>query len=94
MGRKVECIHKRLYDGIWCIECGKPATDTHHMVFGKNRANAERWGLTCSMCRSCHSRLHDKDEELANKYRKMAQAAFEYEFDHELWLEIFGKNYL
>ena len=46
------------------------------------------------MCRSCHSRLHDKDEELANKYRKMAQAAFEYEFDHELWLEIFGKNYL
>ncbi len=94
MGRKVECIHKRMHDGIFCIECGKMATDQHHCVFGKNRANAERWGLTVMMCRQCHSRLHDKDEALAMKYRQLAQLAFEYEFDHEKWMQIFGRNFL
>lgn len=91
---KVKCIHKRMHEGIWCIECGKPATDTHHCCFGRNRGNSERYGLTVRMCRECHSRLHDKDSKLALKYQQMAQMAFEYEHDHDLWMDIFDKSYV
>lgn len=94
MGKQVKCIHRRIYDGDFCLECGAKATDMHHCVYGKNRANSEQWGLTIMLCRSCHSRLHDKDEKLAMKYRQMAQIAFEYEYGHEKWMEIFGRSYV
>ena len=96
MGRKVECIHKRLYDGVFCIECGGTATERHHVIEGKNRGNSERWGLTIMMCHKCHDKLHfdPKESGMAEKYKKMAQMAFEYEFDHEKWMTIFGRNYI
>lgn len=48
------------------------------------------------MCRKCHDKLHfdPKESGMAEKYKKIGQLAFEYEFDHEKWMEIFGKNYL
>lgn len=81
-------------DMSYCIECGAPGTDTHHCVFGSNRMNADRFRLTVRLCRACHRRLHDKDEALAMKYRKMAQKAFEESYSHEEWMKIFGRNYL
>ena len=85
---------KRLYDGEYCIECGRPATDEHHCIFGKNRKNSDDYGLTVMLCRECHSRLHDRDEELAMKYRKLGQLAFEYRYSHEEYMAVFGRSYI
>lgn len=85
---------KRLHESEYCFECDKPVTEEHHLIFGKNRKNAEDWGLTVRLCPQCHRRLHDKDEQMAMRYRKMAQAAFEYKYSHEEFMRIFGRNYL
>lgn len=94
MGKKVVNIHPRIYDGDFCLECGALATDTHHVLFGRNRANSEIYGLTVRLCRSCHAQLHDRDETIAMKYRKLGQLVFEYEYGHEKYMEIFGRSYL
>ena len=84
----------RMHDGEYCAECGAVATDTHHCIFGKNRQNSETWGLTVRLCRSCHRRLHDSDEQLAMRYRKAAQMAFTLAYGHDEYMKIFGRNYL
>ena len=85
---------KRLHDSDYCFECDRPAVHTHHLIFGKNRQNSEDYGLTVRLCAECHARLHDKDEAMAMRYRKMGQAAFEYKYSHEEFMRIFGRNYL
>lgn len=85
---------KRIHEGEFCLECGAIATDTHHCLFGSNREKAEYYGLTVRLCRRCHSKLHDEDERLALKYRRLGQLAFEYKFNHEDYMRIFGRNYL
>lgn len=68
--------------------------NTHHLIFGKNRQNSEDYGLTVRLCAECHARLHDKDEAMAMRYRKMGQIAFEYKYGHEKYMEVFGRNYI
>ena len=85
---------KRLHESEYCFECDKPITEEHHLIFGKNHQNAEDFGLTCRLCPECHRRLHDKDEQMAMRYRKMGQVAFEYKFGHEEFMRVFGRNYL
>ena len=36
--------------------------DTHHMLHGSSRKQADEDGITCLLCRRCHSRLHDQGE--------------------------------
>lgn len=85
---------KRLHESEYCFECDRPITEEHHLIFGKNRQNAEDWGLTIRLCPDCHKRLHDRDEQMAMRYRKMGQVAFEYKYGHEKYMEIFGRNYI
>lgn len=94
MAKRVICIHPRIYDGEYCLECGAKATDTHHCLMNKDRDKAEKYGLTVKLCRSCHSRLHDRDEALANKYRRLGQLCFEYEYGHEAYMREFFKNHI
>ena len=82
------------FDVEKCIECGARGTQTHHCIFGRNRANSEKYGLKVRMCVKCHQRLHDRDEKLAMKYRKMAQECFEARWGHEKFMKVFGRNYL
>lgn len=77
-----------------CIECGGRGTQTHHCIFGKNRKNSEKYGLKVRLCGKCHRRLHDTDEELAMKYRRLAQMCFEETHSHAEFMKIFGRNYL
>lgn len=95
MSKKVICIHRRIHDGDFCLECGAKATDTHHVLFGnKDRDHAETWGLTVKLCRSCHRRLHDRDEEMAERYRRLGQLCFMYEFGEEEYRKLFFKNHI
>lgn len=85
----------RIHTGEYCLECGARATETHHCLFGnKDKSLAEQYGLTIRLCRSCHSRLHDRDEDLAEKYRKLGQLCFEYKYGHEAYMKTFFKNHL
>lgn len=47
----------------FCYICGRPASDTHHMIHGTaNKRLADQDGLTCRLCHACHMRLHDTGE--------------------------------
>lgn len=85
---------KRLHEGDYCIECGGIATDTHHCLSGSRRSLAEEDGLTVRLCRNCHYKLHNIDERMALKYRKLAQVAYEYKHSTEAFRERYGKNYV
>jgi hypothetical protein len=47
----------------FCIICGKPKTDVHHLVFGNaKRRLADTDGLTMPLCRECHEKMHNVKE--------------------------------
>lgn len=80
--------------GDKCLICGSfGALEVHHMLHGSRRAKADKYGLTCHLCRACHMALHDRglhDLEL----ERMAQQDFEERYGHEKWMQEFGKNYI
>lgn len=82
------------FDENVCIECQRRGTQTHHVIFGKNRKNSEKYGLKVRLCDECHYRLHNQDEALAMKYRKLGQIYFEARWGHEKYMQVFGRNYL
>lgn len=77
-----------------CFICGRfGAMELHHMLHGTRRAKADKYGLTCHLCRECHQALHDKglhDREL----EALAQAEFEELHGHDIYMKEFGKSYL
>ena len=47
----------------FCIICGKPRTDVHHLVFGNaKRRLADIDELTMPLCRDCHEKMHNVKE--------------------------------
>lgn len=43
----------------YCIICGRPNVNEHHLVFGKGyRRLADEDELTIPICMSCHDELH------------------------------------
>lgn len=81
------------FDVDTCIECGGRGEHTHHCIFGHNRKNSEKYGLKVRLCTECHYRLHNRDEALAMKYRRLGQIYFEAKYSHEEFMKAFGKNY-
>ena len=44
----------------YCLICGKPKTDVHHLVFGNaRRCIADADGLTIPLCREHHEQMHN-----------------------------------
>lgn len=44
----------------YCLICGKPKTDIHHLVFGNaKRRIADTDGLTMPLCREHHEAMHN-----------------------------------
>ena len=47
----------------YCIICGQPKTDVHHMVFGiSKRKLADADGLTMPLCKQHHDLMHKQKE--------------------------------
>lgn len=83
------------YQDCRCHICGSYYNlELHHMIHGYGRrAQADKYGLTCYLCRSCHRLLHDtrmNDLELQQE----AQAIFEKDHTREEFIKTFGKSYL
>lgn len=71
--------------------------DRHHQLCihgNANRKIAEKYGLWVWLRHDLHMNLHDKDKELDRELEQEAQRAFEKKYSHELWMKLFGKNYL
>jgi len=60
----------------YCIICGAPKTDDHHLVFGRGRrALAEKDDLICPLCRKHHEAIHKGDMQTLSKI--IGQLAYE-----------------
>ena len=47
----------------YCIICGKPKTDVHHLIWGNSKRRiADADAITCPLCREHHEMMHNKKE--------------------------------
>lgn len=68
--------------------------DRHHCFHGVRREVADKWGCWVWLRHDVHMRLHQTDPELDKRLKRECQEAFEAEYGHEKFMEIFGKSYL
>lgn len=76
----------------------KMIREEHHVMSGTaNRKLSERYGLKVHLC-TPHHRTSPKavhnDIEIQRMLQQDAQRAFEEKYSHELWMQVFGRNYI
>lgn len=78
----------------YCLLCGKPTVDTHHLVYGRSeRKLADADGLTIPVCRECHDLIHG-DTRIGNLSRVLGQIAWEGKYgSREDFRKRYGKSY-
>ena len=81
-----------------CYVCGCTQNlEVHHVMSGTaNRKLSERYGLVVFLCRDHHTGrigVH-QDIFLKNRLERDAQRAFEMEYGHARWMQVFRENYL
>lgn len=69
----------------------------HHIFGGPNRANSEKYGLWIYLRADFHN-MSDKgihfDKKFDLRVKKQAQILFEKIYSHDIFMKIFGRNYL
>ena len=81
-----------------CVICGAPATEVHHLVFGRGmRPLADADGLTAPLCQKCHKDIHYHGTAAALS-KIVGQMQFEAtcgkENPREVFRERYGRSYL
>lgn len=76
-----------------CIICGKKKDNIHEVIYGKNRINSMKFGLTIPLCNYHHQMIHS-NHVLSNEYKKRGQALFDRAYPDLKFENIFKKNYL
>lgn len=80
-----------------CYLCGRPATETHHILGGTaNRKLSEKYGLTVRLCHDCHTGTDGAqyNPEKNQTLKMEAQIAFERRYGHDKWMQVFRRNYI
>lgn len=80
-----------------CYICGGTAClEDHHIFFGSNRANSEKYGLKVWLCCVHHRGKYSPhlNRTIDLQLREIAQREFEKTHSHEEFMDIFGRNYL
>ena len=82
-----------------CWKCGKlEGLEEHHVFYGPNRMNSERFGLKVFLCATHHRNqpegVHGGNKALDLELKRMAQKRFEDLFGHELFMKVFKRNWL
>lgn len=80
-----------------CYLCGRQfGLEHHHVMPGPNRKISDKYGLWVWLCHNCHTgpngAQYDKERSVALK--QDAQRAFEKMYSHDMWMELFRRNYL
>ena len=81
-----------------CLVCGTTLNlHKHHIFFGANRKNADKYGCWCYLCAEHHnmskSGVHF-NKTLDVKLKRHAQKKFEEIYGHDKFMEVFKRNYL
>lgn len=75
------------------------ACAVHHVYFGKNRKQSEKYGMLAFLCPACHDDLHghvtvifgnDFDQLLKSKYQQLFMECW----TKDQFVDAFGINYL
>jgi predicted ribonuclease toxin of YeeF-YezG toxin-antitoxin module len=78
--------------------CKKGFAHNHEVFFGKNRQNSIKYGMQKRLCYEHHNKPGGinphYNKEIDNQYKQEAQRKFEAEFSRELFVMVFGRNYL
>ena len=87
---------KSIITGDWehCFVCGKEAHPIHHIFNKTDKKRSEKYGLLIPVCYKCHSDIHDRNESLNKRIKKLAQTKFESKYGKELWMAEFKKSYI
>lgn len=92
-----------------CMCCGKRKEEVHHLLFGKDRQNADDDGLTMPLCEKCHKgaiKQHDRihgNPRAEDLSKMLGEAMFiatynrsdqEVERIKDIFMKRYGRNYL
>lgn len=81
-----------------CFFCGSQRNlEAHHCLGGvANRPLSEKYGLWVYLCQEHHTgkKGAQYEKDLNRLLKQQAQIAFEAIHGHDLWMEVFRKNYL
>lgn len=82
-----------------CWACGRlEPLEEHHIFFGPYRTKSEKYGMKVWLCPEHHrmqpSGVHGGNRQLDLRLKKAAQIRFEQMFGHELFMRVFGRNWL
>lgn len=70
--------------------------ERHHVFFGSDRKMADKYGLVIDLCYEHHrgefSPHHNRELDL--QLKRHYQQIFEAEHGHEMFMKLFGRNYL
>ena len=87
----------------YCLICGKPRTDVHHLVYGNSKRRiADKDGLTMPLCRTHHEMMHnDKTMQIMSHIvgqlyfeRNMCAVGLDTDMARESFLDRYGVSYL
>lgn len=97
MSKSIVCDEDKKH----CRICGSENNlNLHHIIYGKNRKNADKYGLTIWLCKKCHQGtygVHGKyGHELDLKLKQEAEKCFLDYYNKEIedFIDIFKINYL
>ena len=81
-----------------CYLCGRvTCLERHHVMSGvANRPLSEKYGLWVWLCHECHTGTQGAQYNPVKNFelRADAQAAFEKLHGHEMWMQVFRRNYI
>ena len=82
----------------WCINCGKPYPEEHHILPGQLRKFSEENGLVAPLCADCHrgyrNGVHGLNHDLDTELKALAQKKDEELHSREEWMQHVGRNYI
>lgn len=86
-----------LFELGFCWGCLCTISLERHHLYGGNpdRSHSEQYGLYVGLCHDCHRSVTDElDKELIVRLKREGQKRFEGVHGHDLWMQVFGRNYL
>jgi hypothetical protein len=80
-----------------CLVCDSPDVEEHHVFEGSRRRASETYGMKVYLCLEHHRgrpRGVHADAAFAAWLKREAQKIFERRYGHDVFMQVFKKNYI
>ena len=77
----------------YCLICGKPKDDPHHLLMGSDRKHADEDGLWIPDCRECNNFIH-KHQQAVVMNKIIGQLTYEKEHTRNEFRSRYRHSYL